>query len=127
VLVSALLADKNFADASKEIDTEQSLAAKCENRQARLDFAIVAARVRAASGTPADQAVARQSLERIRREAIHWGIVGTELEAWLAIGEIEMKSNHTTTGRAQLISLGKEARGKGFLLVAEKATAAAKG
>ena len=50
-----------------------------------------------------------------------------ELDARLALGEIEMRSRQTAAGRARLEALEKDATGKGFLHIAQKASAAMKG
>ncbi len=51
------------------------------------------------------------------------GSYGRQLEARLALGEIEMKSGKTAAGRARLEALEAEARTKGYKLIARKATA----
>ena len=58
-------------------------------------------------------------LEDARRH----GCAPCELEAQLAIGEIEMKSVRASSGRARLEALEGDAKAKGFLLIARKATA----
>ena len=59
-------------------------------------------------------------------EAARFHLAGAELEARLALGEIEVKSGHTASGQARLLALEKDAGAKGFLLVARKAAAGRK-
>ena len=62
-----------------------------------------------------------QAVESIRREAAQAGLVGVELEARLAFGEIETASGAAAAGRRHLESLRTDASGKEFLLIARKA------
>jgi hypothetical protein len=50
--------------------------------------------------------------------------VGLAFEARLSLAEMQMRSGQGATGRAQLSGLEKEARQKGFGLIARKARAA---
>ncbi len=125
LLAQALLAQGKSAEAAKEIDS--ATAEKVQNEEVRLNFTLATAVVRAASHRSADQAAAMKILETMLTEATKHGYAGYGFEARLALGEIEMKSGHTATGRGLLAALEKDARTKGFLLVAHKATAAAKG
>jgi len=126
-LTRALLSQGKSTDARKEVDAAIGAAAKLQNEEVRLKVSLAAASVRGDSGKPADLVAAAKSLEATLGEAKRHGYVGYEFEARLALGEIEMKSGHTATGRGLLAALEKDARTKGFLLVAHKATAAAKG
>ena len=127
VLAQALLAQGKFADAGKELDAAMVREAKIQNQEARLKLALATASVRAASGRPADQAAASNILEAMLAQAKKHGFVGYQLEVRLALGEIEVKSSQIAAGRARLTALEKDARAKGFLLIARKAAAAAKG
>jgi hypothetical protein len=51
------------------------------------------------------------------------GFAGFDLEARLALAEIEMLSGRANSGRAHLQELQNDARSKGFLLIARKAKA----
>jgi serine/threonine protein kinase/tetratricopeptide (TPR) repeat protein len=127
VLARALLAQGKSADAGKELDVAMGRGAKIQNEEARLKLALTAASIRAASGRRADQAGASNSLEAVLAQAKKHGFVGYQLEARLALGEIEMKSGHIAAGRARLTALENDARAKGFLLIARKAAAVSKG
>jgi len=52
------------------------------------------------------------------------GLVPTQLEIRLALGEIEMKSGETAKGRTLLTALRGEASAKGYGLIARKAASA---
>jgi tetratricopeptide (TPR) repeat protein len=124
VLAEAVLAEGNILEARKEIDAAMKLAANAQNREMHLKMGLVDASIRAASGKADDQATAFKSLGATLAEATRYGFVPYQLETRLALGEIEMKSGHVTDARAHLIALEKEARAKGFGLVAGKAAAA---
>jgi hypothetical protein len=89
----------------------------------RLNWGIAAGRVLFAAGMLAD---ARQELEAVLSEATQAGFVGYQFEARLALGETAKTSGHVVTARSNLASLEKEARAKGFGLIARKAAAALK-
>jgi hypothetical protein len=63
-------------------------------------------------------------LENVRTQASHFGYAGYDFEARLRLGEIELRSSKTNGGRARLQQLSKDAKAKGFLLVAHKADTA---
>jgi hypothetical protein len=82
---------------------------------------ISAGRIRAAEGKPD----AASSLRSVIGEATRLGFVPFQLEARLALGELEMKLGANDTGRADLKSLEKDATARNFLLIARKAHTAA--
>lgn len=55
-------------------------------------------------------------------EARRGGLAGEALEARRGLAEIEIAAGKTASGRARLAALEKEAREKGFLLIARKAS-----
>jgi tetratricopeptide (TPR) repeat protein len=123
VLAMALLAEGKSGEAAKE--TNSVTTEKLQNEEVRLEFELATALVRAASGKPADQSAAIKALEATRGEAAKHGFVGYELEARLGIGEIEINSGRIASGRTDLQALKRDAKAKGFLLIARKAAAAA--
>jgi len=123
VLARALLAQGKREEAVREIEAAGASAAKLQNEEVRLKFGLAAASVRAASGKPADLAAATRTLEATLAEATKYGYVPYRYEATLALGELEIKSGHEVTGRARLEALGKEAKARGFGLIADKVTA----
>jgi hypothetical protein len=52
------------------------------------------------------------------------GYQGIELDARLASAEIEMKAGQMTAGRAHLATIEADAKAKGYILLARKATIA---
>jgi tetratricopeptide (TPR) repeat protein len=120
-LARALLAQHKVVEAAREIDLSADLARGSPNREVKINYAITAARVRAATGGTAE---AVKSLQATLAEATKYGFLGYQLEARLALGEIEIKSGQAAAGRARLEALGKDANAKGFLLIARKAAQA---
>ena len=96
---------------------------KPQIRYLLLDYAITSVRVLAARGKLAE---AKKNLAVTFEESRKYGFLGYQLEARLALGEIEMKSRRNAAGRACLQALERDARAKGFLLIARKAAAALK-
>jgi DNA-binding winged helix-turn-helix (wHTH) protein/tetratricopeptide (TPR) repeat protein len=125
---TALLARVLFLQEKRSEAREMSERALSVSRQAdphvRLSVGVTAARIRAA----ADQAGTQQiiaSLENMIAEAQKLGYFGIELDARLALGEVEMKSGAITQGRAHLQALRRDASQRGFKVLAGKAAAAA--
>jgi hypothetical protein len=124
VLARALLAEGKSDEAARVINSIAM--AGVEDKGLRFEFTLASALIRAASGKPEELATARESLTALLAEATHDGFKGDEFEARLTLGEIEMKGNHAEAGRRTLTALEKEARSKGFALIAAKAAKAAK-
>jgi len=120
VLIDAQIAQGKWADAQATVDAESALATKNQNQVIGPKFAIAAARSLAASGKVSK---ARSSLETVLEDATKTGFVVHELEARLALNEIDLKSGKTSAGRAHLAVLEKDASAKGFTLIAHKASA----
>ena len=118
VLARALLLAGNPAEALKVIESGASVASKSRDRMVQFSFAIAEAQVKAANGQIAS---ADESLTRIIAETKKDGFVGYELEARLALAEIQLRSARTATAQARLAAVEKDARTKGFLLIAHKA------
>jgi ATP/maltotriose-dependent transcriptional regulator MalT len=100
--------------AGKSID----LAHKAGNRPPIFEASLASARVAAATGKSAQ---ALTQLETVLAEAKKFGYFPYELEARLAIGQIELKSGKAAAGRNHLTAVEKDARTRGFNLVANKA------
>jgi tetratricopeptide (TPR) repeat protein len=124
VQASALLAQGDVPGSRQAAERAVQLAADSEIPFVRLRVAVLAGRVRAASGKPADAAEALRSLETAAAEAAGAGLAGLRLEALLALGEIELGSGRTETGRGRLREVEQEARAKGYGLMASKAQTA---
>ncbi|MGA7771019.1 MAG: protein kinase [Candidatus Sulfotelmatobacter sp.] len=120
VLLRALYAENKSAEARKEADNAKLLLAKSQNVHNRLAIRIVDAQVQAASGK---QNEALSNLLIATRDAARFGFVPDQFEARLAHADIELNSGRIVTGRAELAALRKDATGKGFGLIAQKAVA----
>jgi serine/threonine protein kinase/tetratricopeptide (TPR) repeat protein len=123
ILAYAFVAQRKTAEAQAEINSAQRLVTKSQNAPTRLKLQIIAARQRARTDTIVE---AKNRFETVLTDATKYGFIGYELEAKLALGEIEMNSGKTAAGRVQLASLQKEAVANGFLSISRKAAAASK-
>jgi hypothetical protein len=121
-LAHSLLAQRRLSEARQAADRAAALSAKSESQPVRLLVAITVARVQAASGG-AGAARALKNLEIARAEAQKAGRVGLEFEARLALGEVELLLGRLAAGRSRLEDLEKEAKARGFGLLARKAAA----
>ena len=117
-LTRVLLAQGRHSDAAQAIGNALAISARNENRLLRAETTIADARVRAAAGKVSE---ARSLLERVREETKKLGLVALDLDAQLALGEIDLESQNAAAGRARLEALEKEARKRGFALMAQKA------
>ena len=120
VLAGALLAGGKNDDAFKEVTKTAPMAAKSQNLSVQLGFALAHARSEAASGKiGAAKTILREALAKATRS----GYVGDQLECRLALEEIELKSGKSPSSGARLEQLQKDAKEKGFNLIARKAAA----
>ena len=92
VLAEALLAQRKQAEAQKEIEESQSLAARSQDMLGRLQYDLTSARVMLASDHPE---MCKPRLEKLLREARAHGYGGLELKAMLAAADLEKRSGHT--------------------------------
>jgi len=126
VLARSLLAQGKYPAAQEAIDRAKALLNKSENLDAHFSFRITAARVRQVSARPSDRLEAAKSLEAVLGEAKTAGFLGHELEAGLALGEIELQSGNIVGARRRLEALERRAAAQGFGLIVRKAAAARK-
>jgi serine/threonine protein kinase/tetratricopeptide (TPR) repeat protein/TolB-like protein len=120
VLVTALLAEGKNDDALREVSKAAPIAAKSQNLSTQLAFAIAAARADAASH---QFAAAKSILKEALGKETKSNYLGDQLEARLALEEVELKSPKSPASRARLEQLQKDAKEKGFNLIARKASA----
>ena len=118
VLARALLAMGRPSDAQKEIDAGKDLLTKSLDLETHFQLGIATSRVEAALGKNASAAT---ELESVLADASKHKYLGYQLEARLALGEIEIGSGKIAAGHAHLTALQKDAAAKGFLLIARKA------
>ena len=126
VLARSLLEQGKTSEAQKVIQTAQELSARSGVIPVHFEVDIAAARIRAAAANHSRQdetEAAKRSLEAVLVKASRHGYLGYEFQSRLALGEIEMKSGKTTAGRARLQALERDAKAKGFLLIARRAAA----
>ena len=119
-LVRALLAEGKNADAFKEVGKAAPIAAKSQNLSVQLAFATARARTEAVSQ---EVGAAKTLLKEALVKATRSGYVGDQLESRLAFEEIDLKSGKSAASRARLDQLQKDAKEKGFDLIAHKAAA----
>jgi DNA-binding winged helix-turn-helix (wHTH) protein/tetratricopeptide (TPR) repeat protein len=121
LLAEALLEEGKTADARDAVNRGEEEAKASPQLAPRLEFAIVAARVAAAnkSGQPA----AVRNLQNTIGEAAQHGLVSYQLEARLALAEIESKRGVQNASR-DLQKLERDARARGFEAIARRAAAA---
>jgi tetratricopeptide (TPR) repeat protein/TolB-like protein len=100
----------------------RSLAARGQNAHLRLCAAVTQARLRAVNGRGVE---ALRDLAATLAEATELGLFAVQLEARLALGEVELAVGQGDGGRARLHSLAQEASAKGFGLMARRAAATA--
>jgi hypothetical protein len=97
------------------------------NPEIRRGAAVGAARIEAAeenAGHSASGIVARKELAAVIATSREPGYRLVELDARLALAELEMKAGQTAEGRAHLAAIEADAKAKGYNLVARKAVIA---
>ena len=119
LLARVLLAEGKRDEAKRELE-QAAPAAGSQSRMQRLEFAIIAAGVRAAGGK-ADAAASMKALEAAVGEAHRYGFVGLQFEAELALADIERAAGREASGVGRLRRLEREAQARGFATVAGEA------
>jgi serine/threonine protein kinase/tetratricopeptide (TPR) repeat protein len=122
VLVPALLAQNKLPVAQQVVAADRKRFANSEDRVNLLRVNILSARVESRAGNSLG---ASRVLRACIEESTSSGLAGLQFEARLALGEAEILGD-ATAGRAELASLERDAKAKGFLLIAGKAAAARK-
>ena len=124
ILARAMLAQDKAAGASDAIEHARTLVGKSQNPEVRWRTAIAAARLYAAGKDNAHSGfgmAAQKELNAVVPKSRELGYRGIELDARLALAEIEVKAGQSAVGRAHLAAIESEAKAKGFQLVARKA------
>lgn len=104
LLARALLAEGRGAAAKEAVQHARPQAAKSQNPEIRWRTAITADRIETAGKNHARSALqiaARRELALIAAKSKELGYKGIELDARLALAEIEMKAGQTAAGRAR--------------------------
>jgi len=107
----ALLGVGDVAAAQEEMRKARGLVGAVIPPEVRFALAVAEGRGRAAAG---DAAGAARSLEAAAAQARAAGLKAYELEARLALAEVEMRSGRAETGRARLREVASEARATGL-------------
>jgi nucleoid-associated protein YgaU len=122
LVLARSLAAQGKADLARRPAQEASrLLGASQDRTTRLFLAIAVARVDAAAGGPPAARVA-EKLAAAEAEAAAMGHVALELEARLALAEVEPRGGRRSA-RDDAAQLERDARAKGFGLIATKAAA----
>jgi len=127
ILARTLVAQGKAAGAKDAMQHARFLAAKSQNPEIRWRTAIASARIESSEKDVAHSAAGiatRKDLAAIIAKSRELGYQGIELDARLAIAEIEMKAGQTTAGRAHLTAVEADAKAKGYNLIARKAATA---
>jgi serine/threonine protein kinase/tetratricopeptide (TPR) repeat protein len=121
LLATILLDEGKTADARSAAERAISLSRQSASRVPRFEATLASARVLGATSR-APEAVKR--LESMLTETGKYGYILFEYQARLALGTIDMQSGSVGAGRARLDALEKEARARGFQLIAAKSAKA---
>lgn len=119
LLAETLLKSGEAGEARRTLARVAPLAERSQVETGKRRFALAAVRAAPAAGQPA----ARRRLAALHAEARSRGDVSFELEARLALLEAEARAGGSPATRTGLEALSRDARAKGFLLVAGKADA----
>jgi hypothetical protein len=123
LLAKVLLSQGKVAEAQKEIAASHDLLAKSQDFSVRLRAPVAEAQVLAAGGKRDD---AIRVLDETIGTAKKSGYLGYQLEAQLALGELQGEMPGTRAQALRLLAdVGKQAQVKGFRLIANKAARAA--
>jgi len=125
VLARSLVAQGKAEMARGPAQQAARLLSTSQDRTTRLSLAIALARVDGAAGGPSAAGVP-QRLSAAAAEAASIGHVALELEARLALADVEARRGQRQA-RDDAAQLAREARAKGFGLIATKAAALASG
>jgi DNA-binding winged helix-turn-helix (wHTH) protein/tetratricopeptide (TPR) repeat protein len=124
LIALTLFEEGRTSECRKVVDQVMGVATQTHNRELEFSAAIIAARIKAASGNSSGVHAAMADLNRILADATTARFANAASEARLALGEIQMRSGERAAGRALLESLQKDSSNAGFLVVAHKAAAA---
>jgi DNA-binding winged helix-turn-helix (wHTH) protein/tetratricopeptide (TPR) repeat protein len=119
LLARLALAEGKTREAVEAMNAARPLFQQSPDWEGHMIFGITDGRIQAATGKLTE---ARESIKKVLAEAGKRGVVRYELEARLALCEIEAKTD-PSTARAHAKTLEAEARSKGFGLIARKALA----
>jgi len=122
-LARALLAQHSLGEARRAIELADRLAAQSKEPEVRITVALAKARL-TETAKPEE---ARRILAGALAQAQAAGLGPSALEVRLALGELEAAHGDRRQAAEHLAGLEKDARGHGFLLVADRAARATRG
>jgi eukaryotic-like serine/threonine-protein kinase len=117
-LANVLLAANDAAGAREQADKAVLLAAQSGDRSVIFDAKTIAARVDARSGK-ADAAL--KALAEVQKDSRSAGLVQSEFESRLALGQAQIAAGKKKDGLATLRALAGAAKARGYALIARKA------
>ena len=119
-LARSLLSQNKQAEARTVSDHAQGLAQKTTFLQPRFESGMARALLQAADGKPAE---ARKQLDTVLAQTKSHGFAGYELATRLELARLTRQTPGASPGKAELALLEKDARKRGFVLIADKAAA----
>ena len=124
VLARALASQKKMTEAERQADAAGALASIEDlSKNGQYDVLIALARMRTAVGEQAHLRNVLDLLQTVARQTRKKGMPGLELDARLAIGEIESVRGDRGQATAEFSAVRKKASASGYLLIAQKAGA----
>jgi hypothetical protein len=117
VLAAVLLDEGKTAEAQSTAERAISLSQRSASRVPRFEATLASARVLGATGRTPE---ALKKLDSMLTETRKYGYLAYEYQTRLELGRIEMQTGSIVAGRARLAALEKEARARGFELIADK-------
>src|SRR5260370_36393852 len=96
------------------MEAAEAIGKKIQNFSPRLNLEISGGRVRSSFGRSAQ---AKTALQAALAKATKAGYAGFQLQARLALGQMEMRWGDSTAARQHLTALGKDATAKRVLLI----------
>ena len=119
-----MLAGGDVNGARGQVEKALALAKQSDDRGLKLDVSVAEARLDTRSGKSAD---AVRLLERTLKDAQSAGLLQSAFEARLAAGEAQIANGQKGKGVSTLQALARDAKARGYELIARRATASAKG
>src|SRR5215472_7053223 len=121
LLAQTLMASGRIAEARESISRAVQFAERSHDLDILLMSRLMAARVDATAGSPAQRKEAARQLNAVVQQAKAAQFLYPALEARLALGEMEIKSENPAAGRKHLEALQEDASSQGFLLMVQEA------
>jgi len=121
LLAAVLLEEGKTVEAQRTAERAIALSQRSASRVPRFEATLASARVLGATGRTSE---ALKKLDSMLAETRKYGYLAYEYQTRLALGKIEMQAGKIGAGGARLAALEREARAKGFELIAGKSAKA---